>query len=48
MNLILLTGMSILMTVISDVIVLIFKSLGVAYNIECDMAGLKLPPLANS
>ena len=48
MNLILLTDMSLLMTVHSDMIVLILPSLGVTYNIGCYMEELKYLTLDNN
>ena len=44
MKFILLTDMSILMTVISDIIILIFTYHGLTYHIECTMAVLKYLP----
>ena len=41
MKYILLTDMSILMTVLSDIIVLILPSLGVTYHLKCDIIVLK-------
>ena len=41
MDLILLTDISILMTVISYIIISIFPSIGVTQHIECDMSGMK-------
>ena len=44
MNLILLTVMSLLITALSDIIVLILNYLGLTYNLEYDMSVLKYLP----
>ena len=48
MNLIFFTDVSLLMIVLSDIIVLIFQSLGRTYNPECTITGLKQLQLSNS
>ena len=48
MNLILFTDMLLLMTVCSDIIVLIFPYIGLKYHIECVMEVMKYLPLANN
>ena len=48
MTLIQFPGMSLLMVVISDIIFLIFPSIGVKYHIECDMAVPRYLPLATN
>ena len=48
MKLFLLTNISLLMTVISDMIVLIFLSIGVPHHIECAISGLKYLTLATN
>ena len=48
MNLSLITDMSHVITVLSDIIVLIFLYLGVTYHIGCYMEGLKYLPLATN
>ena len=48
MNLILLADMSLLMTVLSDIKILILTSFVVTYHIECAMEGLKYLPLATN
>ena len=48
MNFILLTTVSRLIIVLSDITVLIFPSLGLIYHLECALEGLKYLPLATN